>query len=200
MAVVATIKDFTKIQQELREYPKAIPLAMSRAINEAIRKSRTTTGRAVREYYNVKLSDLNRSFRMNFSSPGSDPHGSLVSEINRYPLFTFGVVARKTDRVVVMVRRGARVELKDGFMAIMPTGRVGIFHRLGAKQEMQSGNYKGKMKQPIHEMFTGAASEMLKAQRSEEAVSDAAYAALEKAAERQIAYWLKKGQADREEE
>jgi hypothetical protein len=200
MAVICTIPAFARIQQELKAYPASIPLAMSRAVNEAIRKSRTSVNRAVREFYNVKLSDLNRSYRMRFSTPGEDAHGSLISSINRYPLFTFGVVARKTEKVVVSVRQGERTEVEHGFMAIMPSGHVGIFARIGDKRLMRKGNYVGKMKQPIHELFTGAASEMLKAARSENAVSDAAYAALEKAATRQITYWLAKGQADKEEE
>jgi hypothetical protein len=197
--VVAGVKDFERLNLELKEYPKALPIAASRAINEAIRKSRTQIGRAVREIYAVKQSDLYKTFRMNFSVPGNTPSGNLTSLANRFPLFVFGVVARKSVNVVVEIRTGVKVEVQHGFMAIMESGHVGIFERYGAKRLMLSGAYAGERKQPIAEMFTGAASEMINAARSEKGVMEAAEGALEKAIDRQIKYWLAKGKADKED-
>src|SRR6516164_5538374 len=122
--IVAGVKDFDRLSAELKEYPKALPIAASRAINEAIRKSRTQIGRAVREIYAVKQSDLYKTFRMNFSVPGNTPSGNLTSLANRFPLFVFGVVARKSVNVVVEIRTGVKVEVQHGFMAIMESGHV----------------------------------------------------------------------------
>jgi hypothetical protein len=197
--IVAGVKDFDRLSAELKEYPKALPLAASRAINEAIRKSRTQIGRAVREVYAVKQKDLYKTFRMNFSVPGTNPSGNLTSVANRFPMFVFGVVARKTQNVVVKIRTGTAVEVQHAFMAIMDSGHVGIFERYGNKRRMLRGHYIGYWKQPIREMFTGAASEMINATRSEKLVMEAAEEAFTKAVNRQITYWLAKGKADKEE-
>ena len=198
--IVAGVQAFDKLEAELKEYPKALPLAASRAINEAIRKSRTQVYRAVREVYNIRQTDLYKTFRMNFSTPGPSPSGMLISVSTRFPLFVFGVVARKTENVVVEIRRGAKVEVQHGFMAIMDSGHVGIFERYGNKRVMLGGAYAGQRKQPIREMFTGAAAEMINAARSEKLVMEAAEGALEKAIDRQIKYWLAKGKADKEDQ
>lgn len=197
--VVAGVKDFERLSVELKDYPKALPIAASRAINETIRKSRTQIGRAVREVYNIRQADLYKTFRMSFSTPGNSPSGMLISISNRFPLFVFGVVARKTQNVVVEVRKGAKVEVQHGFMAIMDSGHVGIFERYGNKRIMQSGAYAGYKKQPIREMFTGAASEMINAAKTEKLVMEAAEKTLATAIDRQIKYWLAKGKADSEE-
>src|ERR1700739_1401068 len=126
MAIVVNVESFNRIAKELRGMPDEIPKAISRAVNDTIRQTRTIVGREVRAGYAVKQADIYKSLKMYFSSAKNyaEIRGSLDSYSFRFPLYIFGKsgikvgAARKTP-VMVEVRRGSRKQVNDAFPAMM---------------------------------------------------------------------------------
>jgi len=126
---------------------KALHNAMRRTLNKLLSKSKTVGGRAVRETYNIKSKDLNKSLRLRRAN-----YTKLEAEIrvrgNLMKVYYFG--ARATRRgVTVRIRKDrGRKLIASAFIQQMRTGHTGVFLR------------KGKERLPIREVTTISTAQM----------------------------------------
>lgn len=131
--IIVDAQDLDRLEKELAAIPKNAPKALSRALNEALARSRTISGKLIREAYKIKQADIYRTETM-IRASAATLTAILKSNDKPLPLFQFGVVARKTEQVVVEVLSGKKTPLAHAFAAITSSGRPGIFHRVGAKR------------------------------------------------------------------
>jgi hypothetical protein len=156
-------RQMDQLKKTLAEIPAKIPVAVSRAINDASRSAVTIMDREIRGRYNLKSSDVRPGIKRTSASVQKLESTVQISGA-RFPLFKFGVVARRNDLVVIEEVRHQKTPLQHFFIAIMDSGHVGIFRRTGAKHRMQSGHYKGRIREGIAELTGKARSQMMTAQ------------------------------------
>ncbi len=137
---------------------KALANAARRTVNKLITKSKTEAGRRVREIYNVKAKDLNRSVkikRANFQNM----EATLTVRGRKIPVYMFS--PRQTRQgVSIRIRkdRGRKV-IGTSFIATMPSGHIGVFQR------------KTKKRYPIKELYSVSPAQMYE-QEGMKAVSE----------------------------
>jgi hypothetical protein len=103
--------------------------------------------------YRVTQREIKETMRAHQAN-ANDLNASVTVRSPKFPLFRFGVTDRKTPLVVVEEVVAKRTQLSRGFMAIMKSGHVGIFERVG------------KSRLPIREMSALASAQMIGAKRS----------------------------------
>jgi hypothetical protein len=163
------------LKRALKSIPEKIPVAISRSINDASRSAVTLIDREVRARYRVSSSDVRSGISRTSSSP-SKLEARVTTKGSRFPLFKFGIVARRSDLVIIEEVKGMRTPLQHYFIAIMDSGHVGIFKRTGEKKRMRSGHYKGKIREGIVELFGRARSQMMEAKTVEPKIEEKANA------------------------
>jgi hypothetical protein len=146
-----------QIDELLATFPRQMPKAITRAVNRTAESTRTRLSTGIRENIKIKKRDLDRdSLKLRKAKSGE-----TAAEINvsgkRIPVFDFDAKPRTTPTrqgVTYQISAGGgRTRLPFAFFAQMASGRKGIFRRIGPKREMESGKHKGKMRQPIVELF-----------------------------------------------
>jgi hypothetical protein len=138
--------------------------AISRTINEAVRKSRTLASRGIRDAYNITAADVRPALKTKLSRPDKLV-GELDASAPMLPLIDFMVGGQRKS--VGPVQPGARVSVLLGsqktilnsFVATMKTGYVGIFERVPG-QKTSAGHEK------IKQLFTIGPGIMLGYQRA----------------------------------
>jgi hypothetical protein len=150
------------LKKTLREFPDKVPVAISRAINDASRSAVTIMDREIRGRYNVKSSDVRPGIKRSNASPEKLESTVKISGA-RFPLFKFGIVARRNDLVVIEEVKHRRTELQHYFVAIMDSGHAGIFRRTGDKHRMKGGRSAGRVREGIAELTGKARSQMMEA-------------------------------------
>lgn len=160
LAVKATLEGDTMKRLVGQLSDKRFRQAMSVGMNASARQVQAQTSRVVSKQMGVQQKRVRRSITIKpYASPGSLT-ATIRGSGKRLPLFEF-----KAKQVPAGVKASAwgKAKVYDGaFLATMASGHQGVFKRNGPKRKMISGTYKGKMRQPIEELWgPGIASTML---------------------------------------
>ncbi len=130
------IEQMDTMEIVLKDTPKKIPLAVSRAINRATQTARTEAARKVRQTYRIKHGDVLKTIKISQASPGNLT-GTVVSSGNVTPLYKYKVTpkAPSPNRKVSIrasVKKGGGGPIKSAFVArAKSNGYTGVFVRSG---------------------------------------------------------------------
>lgn len=132
-----------------------IPSAVSKALNQTARQALRATTQAARRIYTIEAARLNQAVSIKPASrgrleavvwargrtPGLQHYKAREVRLAGGGLASFGVskqgglygkgVRRGRRGVTVEVFKGKRLPVKGGFLAVMPSGGVGVFRRAG---------------------------------------------------------------------
>ena len=125
-----TIKvDSREVERALREAPKVAEKALVRTLNRTADKARVTASKTVRETYNIKAGDLNKSIRI-YKADRSRLVAQLT--ITGKPVGLIAFAARQTAKGVtyMILKAGKRSRRAHAFIAIMKSGHRGVFERI----------------------------------------------------------------------
>lgn len=138
--------------REIQRQTKGYRRASVRALNKTATQGRNTSSRTIRKTLNVKAGDVKRLLRIERANTSSMT-SAVQATYKKIPLIRFNNVRQlKRGGVSAKIRKDqAPLRLRSAFIATMPSGHRGVFYRRGAKRIMQSGRYKGRMRQPIYQ-------------------------------------------------
>lgn len=145
MRVELTEQNLRQALRVLDVAPGRARMAISRAMNEAIRWGRTQVRRDVSREAQIPQKLLSGRIFLNQANR-RQMRASLWTGLNPIRAIDAGK-ARQTRTGV----RVGRHQFPGAFLATMPEGHEGVFLREGAKRPMSKGRYVGKMRQPIVE-------------------------------------------------
>lgn len=140
LQVAVDNSEIKRISRQLSQFGTIGALALSRAINDAVRKSKTISSQEIRQIYNIKARDISPTLKTKLSSPKS-LQGELDASAPMIPLIQFLRSAPKSQAgplqgiSVQVLKTGGRSELQFGraFIATMKNGHTGIFERIPGK-------------------------------------------------------------------
>jgi len=178
-----TLEQMERAERVLAKVPGAAPRAMANAINRAAETARTEAARKVRETYYVRHQDVIQTIKIYKATP-SDLHAIVISRGHLFPLTKFRVTPRQPQPrrkrpIVVRVKRGAGGTVEKAFVARMPSGHLGVFHRAG------------KPRLPIIERFGPSVPQMLESEDVRRWVEEKAAERLDDRLEHEIRRFLK---------
>jgi hypothetical protein len=126
------VRGIEQAEHALEKIPGGARVAISRAINDGLRKARTEIKKAIGAVYNLKsgviLAGLKREFPA-YASPGS-LFGLLHIESYKFPVADFEAVDLNPAGVRFEEIRGRYSGLPHAFMAGMKSGHSGVFGRI----------------------------------------------------------------------
>lgn len=125
----------------------AFPKAAASALNKTAAQVKTQASRMIRERYNIKASDVNKTLTISRATQYR-LQAALRSRGGRIPLIAFGARQVRQGTSVAVVR-GQRKVVRHAFIATMRSGHRGVFMR------------KGKARLPIEEKKSLAVPQML---------------------------------------
>lgn len=110
--------------QMLRETAQKFPKAGSRSLNRLMRSVRTEASREIRKGYNLKKSDIDRTFQLR---PASEQKlfARILARVKRLGLVYFHPRQTRTG-VAVTVKKGKRLKLRHAFVVQKLSGNVFI--------------------------------------------------------------------------
>lgn len=122
--------------------------ATVRTLNKLIRKSQTAISKAVRAEYTIKAKDLKKSTKIQKANKNKI-EAAIVVKGKRLPLMYFNAKQNRRGTSVRIKKSSGRKTVKSAFIAVMDSGKVGVFQRTG------------KDKLPIKELYTVDAPAMV---------------------------------------
>ena len=171
---------FDNLTKNLAKLPDKSRKAVSRAINTAIRKGRTTAGREIRAQYVIAQGRIYSEMRQTFSSPGT-LYGALNAQGPGIPIKDFKVSPknpkpRAKPVITVEIVRGAAKPFPGGFVV----GRFGmhVFSR------------KGRSRFPIEKKRTTSVPQMMLGKRAGPAITEQINETYTKEVDRQLSLML----------
>lgn len=122
--------DTKEVERAFREAPKTAEKALIRTLNRTIDKVRVAASRTVRETYNIKAGDLNKSVKVSKAGPSKF---ETILNIFGKPVGLIAFGARQTAKGVTykILKGGGRDRLTHAFIATMKSGHRGVFERIG---------------------------------------------------------------------
>lgn len=124
-----------QVDQFLTLAPKKTSLAVLRAIKRGTMAARTEAARTVSKDMGIGVSVVRKSILMTLPSGGTGAVGILRASLKRIPLFLFKAKgpypSRGKGRGVTYRKGGGRANIRDAFIAKMPSGHMGVFKRSG---------------------------------------------------------------------
>jgi hypothetical protein len=157
--------DISRLQRNISGIGIDTGKAISRTINEAVRKSRTLASRGIRDVYAISAKDIRPALKTKLSSPDK-LRGELDASAPMLPLIDFTAGSQRKG-IQVEVLLGARKPVTGAFVATMKTGYVGIFEHVQG-QKTSTGHEK------IKQLFTIGPGIMLGYQRAGPEIAQAA--------------------------
>lgn len=150
--ITINTEKIAQVEKELGQYKSKAPLALSRALNRAVSKAKTSASKKIREQYIVKAKDINSTLKITKASRGN-LRAVVMSRGYRIPLIKFKVNPssprpRNPPKVLkVAVKKGSLKELVGAFVANINGDKV--FRRTSSSRL------------PIEQLFGPAIPQML---------------------------------------
>lgn len=152
MGLTFTIKGLDELLKDVNA--ETIRKVTVRTLNGIGAQAKTTVSREVRDVYNIKAKDFNKTIKL-IKANASDFRAIInVKSKHGIPLYDFD--ARQTAKgVSYRVKKVEGRKVAEGkFIATMASGHTGAFERYGEKIKMGGkSKYMGQLKQPIRELF-----------------------------------------------
>jgi hypothetical protein len=154
-------------KKKLQRLAQAFPKAAVSSLNRVGKSTRTQISSLIREKYNIKKSDLDKTIGKPWKAIPSDLRSKIIIKGSPTPVFKFGgkpSVPKQRASVSVMIRRGRRISISryHAFVAKMSSGHIGIFYRTGEKVIPTKGRYEpaGIFREKIQEIYTLSTADM----------------------------------------
>jgi hypothetical protein len=157
MDISISVPKLPEIIERMRLVPKGAKTAISRAINDALRKGRTESVRAIRERYAVKAGDVRDQIKV-YRSDAGNLLGFISATGYKFPLELFMKSFSREEGLVIEEVKGKQTRIEHAFSAQMQSGHEGVFTRYLHGQASR--------RLPIHEMFGLSVPQMM-SQRTE---------------------------------
>ena len=140
-----------------------------------------------------KIDEVAKIVQLEFSYKGIPLY--KFNGLPRSPI-QLGMRRRVTDATADVLRGYRRGYRGPGgnpgtFVAMMQSGHVGIFYRIGAKKKMTRGRYAGKMKQQINELRGPSAQRLFTLAKSKEIMQKDFVQTVQKRLEHELSWRLK---------
>ncbi len=139
MSEIIDVKDnFRQVNRSLKQMDKAVRQAVLSALNRATQRSKTETGRKVREKYVVKQKEVVETIRIQKASRNS-LQATLTSKGQTIPLINFTVAPRRRLKrapkslKAAVFRGGVKKPIPGAFIATAGT-HLGVFMRSTKKR------------------------------------------------------------------
>lgn len=125
-------------RRQLNGMDKLLQQATRSAINRATQRSKTETGRKVREKYVIKQADAVKTITIK-QAGGASMKAELTSKGRAIPLINFNVTPKTRGKrppksIKAGVFRGSRRPVRKAFVAKMSSGHRGVFEREGRRR------------------------------------------------------------------
>jgi len=117
--------------QELESVPKAIPRALSGAINDTSKKEVTEISKLIRARTTIKKRDIDKHLRRDFSSPKKLEGGLSLEKSGRIALGHFGARQTKGGVTYKISKTGGRNLVPDAFGPDIPRLGLMVYKRAG---------------------------------------------------------------------
>jgi hypothetical protein len=125
--------DMENAEQFIKGFGKTAEQAVSRALNKTATQMKADAVKAVRKQYTIKATTVRKSFKIK-KAGNSVLEAAAVASGPRLGLINFGARPSKPNGkrtpVSVLVKKQRKI-VKNAFIAQMPTGHIGVFHRTG---------------------------------------------------------------------
>ena len=142
-----------KLERELRNFPRALPKVMSRALTRTATSARTQISRSLASRIGIKIKDVRTRLTLT-KATYSNWRSRVGISGRRFGLIKFA--ARQTKKGVTYRKGGrSRVLIRHAFIATMPSGHRGVFIR------------KAGPRLPIAEMRGPSLAQVFKGTRGE---------------------------------
>ncbi|MCP4200651.1 MAG: hypothetical protein GY769_01795 [bacterium] len=124
-----------QVDQFLTLAPKKTSLAVLRSVKRGTMAARTVAARTVSKDMGIAVSVVRKSIVMTTPSGKTGAVGILRASLKRIPLYLFKArgpfPSRGKGRGVTYRKGGGRANIRDAFIAKMPSGHMGVFKRSG---------------------------------------------------------------------
>lgn len=104
--------------------------ATVRTLNKLMKKSRTAISKAVRSEYTIKAKDLKRATYIQKANRYKMV-AAIIVKGHRIPLMYFSAKQNKKGVSVRIKKSTGRKTIRSAFIAVMNSGHVGVFQRVG---------------------------------------------------------------------
>ncbi len=115
-----------KLQQELRNFPRALPKVMSRGLNRTAISARTEISRSLAKRIGLKIKDVRDKLALQRASYSNWRSAVRISG-KRFGLIKFR--AHQTKKGTTYKRGRKRILIRHAFIATMKTGHQAVFMR-----------------------------------------------------------------------
>lgn len=140
-----TVPQLERLERQLRDVPRQVPIVTARAINRSAEQARTQAGRSARESYHVKHKAILKTIKIRKAFP-SDLTANIKSKGSTLELMKFKVRAHKPlptrgKYTVVSVKKSSKKTIKGSFVATMKNGHTNVFTRVNKARKPIRGHY-----------------------------------------------------------
>jgi hypothetical protein len=145
MEVRLVLPNLNEVAAKFEGVPAGARKAISRTINDGIRKARTEIKKTIGQVFNLKptpiLAGLKREFPA-FSTP-NDLFGLLHIEGYKFPVSDFGARDQFPAGVAFQEIKGRQAVLPHDFIRTMGSGHTGVFHRIDGTARLRIAERTG---------------------------------------------------------
>lgn len=115
-----------KIEQALRDVPRALPRVMSRGLNRTATQARTEVSRNLSRRIGLRVKDVRSRVTL---QKASYSNWRSVIKISKKRLPLIKLKAKQTRAGVTYKFGRSRILVRHAFIATMPSGHTGVFRR-----------------------------------------------------------------------
>lgn len=180
------VKTFENIEKKTK-------VASIRALNRAVKSAFSATSKFIRDDYNIKKEDLDRYVKLIPATLIKD-YATLI--VNRKPIALIKFKAKqRAFGVSAQVKRTSTELIKHAFITNVKGGdklHKGVFIRTGRFKIAAKGNYKGKRREIIKELWGASPMNLLKSEEAQKFLNEKFLERFNVELERQINYEMQK--------
>lgn len=191
------------VKSRLGSLKDRAPIAMYRAINDSVAKTKTETKKAISNRYHIKQKDVKDSIYP-FKASKSKLKGAIVTRGEKISLYKFKTKEGKIISAAVLKQNSPKPLTHDpkAFIATMKNGHTGIFERkipgeedVKKRKKMPEGKGGAVTKHnvQIREKDGPAIPQMMGREETMERIRTAANETLQRRLEHYVSYFLEKG-------
>ena len=196
--------NIAEVKFRLRSVKDKAPVAMYRAINDAVAKTKTETKRSISSRYHITQKKVEPNIRP-FKASKSNLKGSILTRGETISLLKFKINKRKNLSAAVLRQNSPKALTRNpkAFIATMKnkngSEHTGIFERKGDYEEKRKTRKDGKAQEvnkhneKIRELDAPSIPQMFKSKETMKMVREAADETLKRRIEHYINYYLERG-------
>lgn len=198
------VTNLNQVKSRLGSLKDKAPVAMYRAINDSVAKTKTETKRAISKRYHIKQKDVKDNIYP-FKASKSNLKGAIVTRGEKISLYKFKIKEGTTSSAAVLRQNSPKPLEHDpkAFIATMKNSdesehtaffeRKGLYKKKRKKMEYGKKRKVNKHNEQIRQLFGPAIPQMMGRVETMEGIKVAANETLRKRLEHYINYFLEQG-------